>query len=70
MTEISAIKLVAPKVFDEVIDTAMQIEGVGLSDDFPLSEFLVQARVFWMADVSDEVCLRKISRLVFKNFLR
>lgn len=70
MTEISAIKVVAPKVLQEVTDMAMQIHGgAGLSDDFPLSSFFAQARVLRLADGPDEVHMRMISRLEFKKYL-
>lgn len=70
MTEISAIKVVAPNVLQEVTDMAMQIHGgAGLSDDFPLSGFYQQARVLRLADGPDEVHMRMISRLEFKKYL-
>ncbi|CAM1345438.1 acyl-CoA dehydrogenase family protein [Tenacibaculum amylolyticum] len=70
MTEISAIKVVAPNVLQEVTDMAMQIHGgAGLSDDFPLINFFIQARALRLADGPDEVHLRMISRLEFKKFL-
>ncbi|WP_299713837.1 acyl-CoA dehydrogenase family protein [uncultured Tenacibaculum sp.] len=70
MTEISAIKVVAPKVLQEVTDMAMQIHGgAGLSDDFPLTNFFIQARALRLADGPDEVHLRMISRLEFKKYL-
>ncbi len=70
MTEISAIKVVAPKVLQEVADMAMQIHGgAGMSDDFPLSSFFTQARALRLADGPDEVHMRMISRLEFKKYL-
>ncbi|QSE97590.1 acyl-CoA dehydrogenase family protein [Fulvivirga lutea] len=70
MTEISAIKVVAPQVLQEVTDMAMQIHGGGgLSDDFPLSSFFLQARALRLADGPDEVHLGMISRLEFKKYL-
>jgi alkylation response protein AidB-like acyl-CoA dehydrogenase len=70
MTEISAIKVVAPNVLQEVTDMAMQIHGgAGLSDDFPLSSFFIQARALRLADGPDEVHMRMISRLEFKKYL-
>ena len=70
MTEISAIKVVAPNVLQEVTDMAMQIHGgAGLSDDFPLTSFYMQARSLRLADGPDEVHLRMISRLEFKKYL-
>ncbi len=70
MVEISAIKVVAPNVLQEVVDMAMQIHGGGgLSDDFPLSAFFLQARALRLADGPDEVHLRMLSRLEFKKYL-
>ncbi|NQZ75017.1 MAG: acyl-CoA dehydrogenase family protein [Ekhidna sp.] len=70
MTEISAIKVVAPNVLQEVTDMAMQIHGgAGLSDDFPLTAFYIQARALRLADGPDEVHMRMISRLEFKKYL-
>ncbi len=70
MTEISAIKVVAPNVLQEITDMAMQIHGgAGLSDDFPLSSFFAQARALRLADGPDEVHMRMISRLEFKKYL-
>lgn len=70
MTEISAIKVVAPNVLQEVTDMAMQIHGgAGISDDFPLTSFFVQARALRLADGPDEVHMRMISRLEFKKYL-
>ncbi|WP_420316536.1 acyl-CoA dehydrogenase family protein [Ekhidna sp.] len=70
MTEISAIKVVAPNVLQEVTDMAMQIHGgAGLSDDFPLTSFFIQARALRLADGPDEVHRRMISRLEFKKYL-
>ncbi|WP_436515196.1 acyl-CoA dehydrogenase family protein [Ekhidna sp. To15] len=70
MTEISAIKVVAPNVLQQVTDMAMQIHGGGgLSDDFPLTSFFIQARALRLADGPDEVHMRMISRLEFKKYL-
>lgn len=70
MTEISAIKVVAPNVLQEVVDMAMQVHGgAGLSDDFPLAGFFLQARSLRLADGPDEVHMRVISALEFKKYL-
>ncbi len=56
MTEISAIKVVAPNVLAKVADDAMQIYGGGgLSDDAPLSRLFAQGRALRLADGPDEV---------------
>lgn len=46
LTEISAIKVVAPSVLQKVVDMAIQIHGgAGVSRDTPLTGFFAQARV-------------------------
>ena len=64
MTEISAIKLVAPNVLQRVVDDAIQIHGgAGLSrDDSPLPGFFAQARALRIADGPDEVHRSLIAR--------
>jgi len=70
MTEIAAIKVVAPNVLQEVTDMAMQIHGgAGISDDFPLSSFFMQARALRLADGPDEVHLGTVAKLEFKKYL-
>jgi len=70
MTEIAAIKVVAPNVLQEVTDMAMQIHGgAGISDDFPLSSFFIQARALRLADGPDEVHLGTVAKLEFKKYL-
>lgn len=56
MTEISAIKVVAPNVLQQVVDMAIQIHGgAGMSRDTPLTAFFAQARSLRLADGPDEV---------------
>lgn len=56
MTEISAIKVVAPNVLQHVVDMAIQIYGgAGMSRDTPLTGFFAQARSLRLADGPDEV---------------
>ena len=64
MTEISAIKVVAPNVLQQVTDMAMQIHGgAGVSRDTPLSGFFAQARSLRLADGPDEVHKGVIARI-------
>jgi alkylation response protein AidB-like acyl-CoA dehydrogenase len=64
MTEISAIKVVAPNVLEKVVDAAIQIHGAaGLSRDTPLAGFHVQARALRLADGPDEVHKGLIARI-------
>ncbi|CAN5155981.1 acyl-CoA dehydrogenase family protein [soil metagenome] len=62
-TEIAAIKVIVPRMACAVIDRAIQVHGAaGFSDDTPLAEFYVWARVLRMADGPDEVHLRSVAR--------
>jgi alkylation response protein AidB-like acyl-CoA dehydrogenase len=64
MTEISAIKVVAPNMLQKVVDDAIQIHGgAGVSEDTPLSSFFAQARVLRLADGPDEVHKGVIARI-------
>jgi len=56
MTEIAAIKVVAPNVLQKIADDGIQIfGGAGVSDDFPLTALFSQARILRIADGPDEV---------------
>src|SRR5262249_11325277 len=56
LTEISAIKVVAPNVLEQVVSEAIQLHGAaGLSDDFPLTALYATARVLRIADGPDAV---------------
>ena len=64
LTEISAIKIVAPSVLEKVVDMAIQIHGgAGVSRDTPLSGFFAQARALRLADGPDEVHKGMIAKL-------
>lgn len=64
LTEISAIKIVAPSVLEKVVDMAIQIYGgAGLSRDTPLTGFFAQARALRLADGPDEVHKGMIAKL-------
>jgi acyl-CoA dehydrogenase len=61
--EISAIKVVAPKVATDVIDRAIQMHGaLGFSDDLPLAAIWARARTLRMVDGPDEVHVRNVAR--------
>ena len=63
VTEIAAIKVVAPSLACRVIDQAMQIHGgAGLSEDFPLAAMYAGARILRLADGPDEVHRGLIAR--------
>jgi acyl-CoA dehydrogenase len=64
MTEISAIKVVAPNVLQKIVDDAIQIHGgAGVSRDTALTGFFIQARSLRLADGPDEVHKGLIARI-------
>ena len=64
LSEVSAIKVAAPNVAQQVIDFAMQIHGgAGLSSDFPLSGAWTAARAIRLADGPDEVHKGVVARI-------
>lgn len=68
LTEISAIKVVAPNVLQQVVDMAIQIHGgAGLSHDTLLTAFFAQARALRLADGPDEVHKAMIAKLELKR---
>jgi len=68
LTEISAIKVVAPSVLEKVVDMAIQIHGgMGVSRDTPLTGFFAQARSLRLADGPDEVHKGMIAKLELKK---
>ena len=68
MTEISAIKVVAPNLLQRVVDDAIQLfGGAGVSSDVPLTSLFAIARALRIADGPDEVHLGLIARLELKK---
>ena len=66
--EIAAIKVVAPRVAEKVIDRAIQtFGGAGVSQDTPLAGMYAAIRTLRIADGPDEVHLRDIARLELKQ---
>jgi alkylation response protein AidB-like acyl-CoA dehydrogenase len=64
MTEVSAIKVVAPNVLQNVVDNAIQVHGgAGVSRDTPLSGIYALARTLRLADGPDEVHKGVIARI-------
>ena len=62
-TEISAIKVAAPRVALDVIDRAIQIHGgAGVSDDTPLAGFYAHARTLRIVDGPDAVHIRGVAK--------
>ena len=69
LTEVSAIKVIAPNVLQQVVDTAIQIHGgAGLSYDFPLTAMFTAARVLRLADGPDEVHRGVIARMELAKY--
>ncbi len=69
MTEISAIKIVAPNVLQRVVDEAIQMHGgAGVSRDFPLTALFSLARSLRIADGPDAVHRGVIARLELAKY--
>jgi acyl-CoA dehydrogenase len=69
LTEISAIKVVAPNVLQRVVDEAIQIYGgAGLSHDVPLTALFAIARSLRIADGPDAVHRGLIARLELAKY--
>ncbi|MGZ5198558.1 MAG: acyl-CoA dehydrogenase family protein [Telluria sp.] len=69
MSEISAIKVVAPNVLQTVVDQAIQIHGgAGVSDDTPLAGLYAMARSLRLADGPDEVHLGMVARRELRKY--
>lgn len=69
LSEISAIKVVAPNVLQQVVDEAIQLYGgAGLSNDTPLASMFAMARVLRIADGPDAVHRNLIARLEFAKY--
>ena len=69
MVDISAIKVVVPRMLQDVVDMAIQIHGgAGMCDDFPLAKMAAAARMLRLADGPDEVHMKMVSRLECKKW--
>jgi alkylation response protein AidB-like acyl-CoA dehydrogenase len=69
MTEISAIKVVVPRMLEQVVDMAVQLHGgAGMCEDFPLARYAAGARALRLADGPDEVHKGMVSRLELKKY--
>lgn len=69
LTEISAIKVVAPQMLQMVTDMAMQLHGgMGVGNDTLLPAFFAQARMLRLADGPDEVHNGMIAKLELKKY--
>ncbi|MGS2720731.1 acyl-CoA dehydrogenase family protein [Paraglaciecola aestuariivivens] len=69
MVDISAIKVVVPKMLESVVDMAIQLHGgAGMCNDFPLARFAAGARALRLADGPDEVHKAMVARLELKKY--
>ncbi|NBD21624.1 acyl-CoA dehydrogenase [Aquabacterium fontiphilum] len=69
LTDVSAIKVVAPSMLQQVVDFAIQIHGgMGVSHDTMLTAFFNQARSLRLADGPDEVHKGMIARLELMKY--
>jgi acyl-CoA dehydrogenase len=69
LSEVSQIKVAAPRVAQDVIDMAIQLHGSGgLSHDHILAAAWTSARSFRLADGPDEVHRGVIARLELKPY--
>jgi acyl-CoA dehydrogenase len=70
MSEVSQIKVIAPRVACAVIDQAMQMfGGEGLSDDTPLAAMYAYSRILRLADGPDEVHRSVVANMELKKYL-
>ena len=64
LSEVSQIKVAAPRMAQHIADFAIQIHGgAGMTDDFPLAAAWTNARALRLADGPDEVHLGMVARL-------
>jgi alkylation response protein AidB-like acyl-CoA dehydrogenase len=68
LTDISAIKVVAPNVLQSVVDAAIQIHGGEGVADPELTRLLAMARALRIADGPDEVHRGMVARLELKKY--
>jgi acyl-CoA dehydrogenase len=67
--EISAIKVLAPRVAAWVLDRAIQVFGAaGVTDDFPLAALYAHVRTLQIADGPDEVHKRSLARRELRRY--
>jgi hypothetical protein len=69
LTDISAIKVVAPNVLQMVVDAAIQIHGGEGVADAELSMLMGMARALRLADGPDEVHRAMVARLELKKYV-
>jgi len=71
LTEISAIKVIAPNVLQQVVDEAIQVHGgAGVSNDVPLAGLFAVARTLRIADGPDAVHRGMVARLELSKYAK
>ncbi|KFZ29988.1 acyl-CoA dehydrogenase [Pseudidiomarina atlantica] len=69
LTEISAIKVAAPNVLQQVVDEAIQLYGgAGMSHDVPLTQLFAVARALRIADGPDAVHRATIAKVELAKY--
>ena len=67
--EISAIKVIAPRVAKQILDRAIQVFGAaGVTGDFPLAQMYAHVRTLQIADGPDEVHMRSVARRELRRY--
>jgi alkylation response protein AidB-like acyl-CoA dehydrogenase len=69
VTEVSAIKVIAPNVLQTVVDAAIQIHGGEGVSDVELGHLMAMARVLRLADGPDEVHRGLVARFELKKYV-
>ncbi len=71
LTEISAIKVIAANMLQNVVDDAIQMHGgAGVSDDTPLAGLFAMARALRLADGPDEVHRGMVARVELAKYAK
>lgn len=70
MDLIAMIKIVVPRMCQEVVDRAIQMHGgLGVSSDVPLTRLFAYARFVRLADGPDEVHLSQLGKRTIQQYL-
>jgi len=69
LTEVSAIKVIAPNVLQSVVDAAIQIHGGEGVSDPELNRVMAMARVLRIADGPDEVHRGVVARIELRKYV-
>jgi len=67
--DIAAVKVAMPKVYHDVVQRAMHLHGaLGISDELPFVEMMVNAEVMGIADGPTEVHKGTVARQVLREY--